>query len=108
MIRKFLQVYQLSSGRSYYAHDKKVVQTSSINEVVRRITRREESRSSGVRQRSSTAFDRFPCLGNPIDPQESFAAWFTMRMMLYGLPGLVVALISYKLISSSYKRGCPV
>ncbi|KAK6048086.1 hypothetical protein COOONC_14409, partial [Cooperia oncophora] len=47
------EVYQLSSGRFYYANGKNVMQTSSINEVVKRITHYETQSVDG-RQRSGT------------------------------------------------------
>ncbi|XGW23057.1 hypothetical protein V3C99_005361 [Haemonchus contortus] len=90
------EVYQLSSGRFYYVDGKKVMQTRSISEVMKRVSGHREARSSSSHERTDMKFT--PRLGEPVNKQESFATWSLRRIVMYVLPGLLITLLSYKYV----------
>ncbi|PIO75822.1 hypothetical protein TELCIR_02120 [Teladorsagia circumcincta] len=115
---KVEEVYQLSSGRFYYANGKNVMQTSSISEVgfsfasifsivcvnfevVKRITRH-ETRPLAIRQRPGAVLRHVPYLGDPIEPDDSLVMWFFSRAVLYGFPAFLTTLLSCKFVSKLF------
>lgn len=84
------EVYQLSSGRIYYAVRKNVREANSISEALRIFSGKNDDMTGNPERNLSYA----PYLGDA-EPPDSVFMWFLSRLIMFALPGFLTGWLAY-------------